>query len=279
MIMPSKEVKLSFVAGMVLSFAWIGQSGSAIAQDCFGFEGEKTLALESANVIEKELKDLKEMWGPTPEFNAGVCGAAIKLKRHASAAVALASSACDPGQSAKGALNKMLNAAESQITWFCAAKTAQDFYFRATTAYLENDDLALADYNEAIRLDPKYAPAFIERGLVYERKNDVSRAIADFGESIRLDPKGILTSTAYFQRGIIYMQIGDYNRAIADFTELIRRGNAATSLNLRGEAYMKLGQYDRAIADFDAAIRQIPNFQEAIKNRAAAIEKAKPSSK
>jgi tetratricopeptide (TPR) repeat protein len=46
----------------------------------------------------------------------------------------------------------------------------------------------IADYNEAIRLDPKSALAFGNRGIAYGKKGDNDRALADFDEAIRLNP-------------------------------------------------------------------------------------------
>src|SRR5882724_10035228 len=49
-------------------------------------------------------------------------------------------------------------------------------------------DLAIADYNEAIRLDPKNAAAYNNRGFAYGQKGDYDKALADFSEAIRLKP-------------------------------------------------------------------------------------------
>ena len=64
----------------------------------------------------------------------------------------------------------------------------------------------MADYNEAIRLDPKYAPAFVGRGVIYSRKNDENRAIAEYNEAIRVDPKYALS---FCNRGISKLKIND----------------------------------------------------------------------
>ena len=50
-------------------------------------------------------------------------------------------------------------------------------------------DKAIANYNEAIRLDPKLARAFNNRGFAYYGKREYDKAIADCSEAIRLDPK------------------------------------------------------------------------------------------
>ena len=39
---------------------------------------------------------------------------------------------------------------------------------------------AIADYSEAIRLDPEYVNAYYNRGNAYELLNDTPKAIADF---------------------------------------------------------------------------------------------------
>ena len=48
---------------------------------------------------------------------------------------------------------------------------------------------ALADFNKAIRLDPKDAFAFNNRGQVWRAKQEYEKAIADYNEVLRLDPK------------------------------------------------------------------------------------------
>jgi hypothetical protein len=50
-------------------------------------------------------------------------------------------------------------------------------------------DKALADFNEAIRLDPKLANAYIGRGEDWRAKQEYDKALADDNEAIRLDPK------------------------------------------------------------------------------------------
>ena len=56
---------------------------------------------------------------------------------------------------------------------------------------------------EAIRLDPKYALAYSNRGTAWEAKQEYDRAIADYTEAIRLDPKHAL---AYNNRGIVWSE-------------------------------------------------------------------------
>jgi tetratricopeptide (TPR) repeat protein len=57
-------------------------------------------------------------------------------------------------------------------------------------AYRKKENLAqaVADYSQAIRLDPKYIPAYANRGYVYYKRGDLDRALADFDKILELDP-------------------------------------------------------------------------------------------
>ena len=61
-------------------------------------------------------------------------------------------------------------------------------------------DKAIADYDEAIRLNPNDASAYYERGQAWHSKDDLDKAIADYDEAIRLDPRH---ARAYTIRGIV----------------------------------------------------------------------------
>jgi tetratricopeptide (TPR) repeat protein len=80
-------------------------------------------------------------------------------------------------------------------------------------------DIAIADYNEAIRLDPRNGAAYNDRGNAWAAKGEFDRAIADYSEAIRLDPKD---SLPYYNRGAARGAKRDYDRALADYAEAIR---------------------------------------------------------
>jgi tetratricopeptide (TPR) repeat protein len=141
-------------------------------------------------------------------------------------------------------------------------------YIESGIAYYDKGDYdrAMADYNQALRLDPDYAWAYSCRGNVYNAKGDYNRAIADYTEAIRLDPK---YAAAYYNRGVVYYNKRDYDRAMADYTEDIRLDpKYAWAYNNRGLAYYyNKGEYDRAIADYTEAIRLDPKYAHAYNNR------------
>jgi tetratricopeptide (TPR) repeat protein len=122
----------------------------------------------------------------------------------------------------------------------------------------------LADFAQAIRLDPKNVEVYYARGSLYWRRWDYARAIPDLTQAIKLDPNN---AVIYIMRGTAYSMKDDHDRAIADYTQAIRIDpNYAQTYNYRGEAYYNKGDYDRAIADFEAALRINPNYQNVVKN-------------
>jgi tetratricopeptide (TPR) repeat protein len=75
-------------------------------------------------------------------------------------------------------------------------------------------DRAIADFGDAIRLDPKDADAYLYRGRTWEQMDEHEKAIADFGEAISLNPQLL---AAYYNRGLTQLAVGNETEAFADF--------------------------------------------------------------
>ena len=95
------------------------------------------------------------------------------------------------------------------------------------------------------------------RGIAYRNQRDNPRALADFSEAIRINPQ---SSIAYRNRGDIYLRMNDPRRAIADFDEAIRITPAfAAAYQNRARGYGMLGQHGRAAADMRVAVEITPD--------------------
>ena len=77
---------------------------------------------------------------------------------------------------------------------------------------------AIAEYTEALELDPNNARAYNNRATAYSRRGQVDQAIADCTKAIELDPN---LSMAYYNRAVAYAEQGKKAEAISDLEEYI----------------------------------------------------------
>jgi serine/threonine protein kinase len=132
---------------------------------------------------------------------------------------------------------------------------------------------AIADYTQAINLNPKHALAYNSRGDVREKIGDKKGAIADFTMAIKVEPK---FAAAYLNRCLTRSNTGDHKGAIADCTYAIKLNpNQVQAYLNRSLVNFRLGNYQKAIEDSNIAIQinsggRNFNLGEAYHNRAIA---------
>ena len=144
-------------------------------------------------------------------------------------------------------------------------------------------DRALADFDEAVRLDPKPS-TLVARGALRASKRNYDDAVADFGEAIRMDDS---LAEAHLQRGLAWARKGESERAIEDATRALkldpvgpilhngslmmysprpravdRRIHDATAYKLRGMAQFQRAQFSAASADLSETLRIAPGDSE-----------------
>jgi tetratricopeptide (TPR) repeat protein len=131
-------------------------------------------------------------------------------------------------------------------------------------------DKAIANYNEVIRLEPEYANAYHNRGNAFQLKGDLTAALADYDKAIQLDPR---VANAYGDRGNLYREKGKLSEAIRDYDEAIRLdAQNPNAYYARAYAYREKGDYDKAITDLDKAIQLNPTLGPAHYLRALIYE-------
>ncbi len=116
-----------------------------------------------------------------------------------------------------------------------------------------------------IRLSPRTAVEYYERGHAYFCIGHWKKAIEDFNMAIKMKPD---FASAYFYRGLSYDNLKEYRKAIEDYTKAIRLfPNDAIMYNNRGTAYYSCKEYKKALMDFNKAIEIDPHNAVFYENR------------
>lgn len=146
----------------------------------------------------------------------------------------------------------------------------QAHFFRGAAYQGKNlFDRALADYKEAVALNPDYAPAYNNRGIIFLYTSKNNQALADFDKAIALNPD---KASAYNNRGLVKTSQGKdhFAGALADYNQAISLNpNNAEFYNNRGNVYLSQGRLERALADYDRAVSLAPKDAKAYNNRGA----------
>jgi tetratricopeptide (TPR) repeat protein len=144
-------------------------------------------------------------------------------------------------------------------------KLAEAFNNRGVGYRLKGDyDRAIADYNQAIKLNAKFASAYNNRGVAYDKKGDYDRAILDYDQAIKLRP----SAEGYFNRGNAQLGKAHYDRAIDDYNQAIKlKADFAAAFDNRCWARAVVGILKQALADCNEALRLMPNNTATLDSR------------
>jgi tetratricopeptide (TPR) repeat protein len=146
-------------------------------------------------------------------------------------------------------------------------KSAEAFRLRGEARLLRLRQDARADLDEAIRLDPKSAAAYVDRAKARMLQGDRDGAWADCEQAIRLDPDD---PGAFIERATLQLGKGDTLHAIDDLDRALQLDpKSAGAYRARGVYWQVKRDIDRAAADFERAIELDPTDSAAYVGRAA----------
>ena len=110
---------------------------------------------------------------------------------------------------------------------------------------------AIAAYTRALKIDPYFVDALVNRGNIQMDMGNLYEAIEDYTRALALEPDHIV---AYLNRSSAYAQEGDLDSAIEDLTTaIVIKPDYASAYFSRGIVWMAKKYYDQAIADFTKA--------------------------
>ena len=136
---------------------------------------------------------------------------------------------------------------------------------------LKQVDAAIADFSEALRLEPRNVLALRQRALSLMSLGRGPEAIADFDRLLELDPGNV---DAYVNRAVVKFRLGRIGEASLDYERALRLSPQSWDV-LLGLASCKanLGRDAEAIEDYDRALALEPRYAPGYKERG--LSKAK----
>jgi Tfp pilus assembly protein PilF len=143
----------------------------------------------------------------------------------------------------KGAANPML----ADIS-----KDAVKKYQKAGETSAKDPKAAIVLLDEAIGLHPQFALAYYEKGLLYQKQNDLDNALAAFVKAIEIKPDYV---DAKLQFGSTSLSMKNYEVAAQVFLDVIKAKNEMPLVYLYlGKAFVGLKQNDNAEKAFKQAL-------------------------
>jgi tetratricopeptide (TPR) repeat protein len=111
---------------------------------------------------------------------------------------------------------------------------------------------SLEQYTRAIKLNPKYALAYNNRGTEYQHVGDYKSAVADYDRAIELDDDDAMV---FYNRALAHLILKNYAQTVKDTDRALEiNPSYALAYNTRANAYRHLGNYPQAVRDYDRAI-------------------------
>jgi tetratricopeptide (TPR) repeat protein len=125
----------------------------------------------------------------------------------------------------------------------------------------DNAEKALADFNQAIKIDNQNYKFYYNRGNVYRRILKIEDALKDYEKGIELNPN---IADLYINKGAVLFEMQRYKEALASLNKAISiNPSDKNALFNRGEVYFKEGNFEKAIADLHHCVELAPDFSKA----------------
>jgi tetratricopeptide (TPR) repeat protein len=113
------------------------------------------------------------------------------------------------------ACTRMINAGTFRDKPLAALYRARGNWFQKKGAL----DLALGDYNSAIKYESRNPESYDYRGDLYRQKGDLDRALSDYDRASKLDPNYV---SAYYGRGRVFEAKKELDKARGAYNTAIR---------------------------------------------------------
>jgi len=124
---------------------------------------------------------------------------------------------------------------------------------------------ALADFQGAVRINPRDAHAWLGLGLYHQKMGDHVQALDAFTRGIQADPKSF---KCYTSRATSKFARAEFSQALEDCDQALKfNPRYIDALLTRAALYSKLKRDPEALAELDAVIRDFPERADILANR------------
>jgi tetratricopeptide (TPR) repeat protein len=135
---------------------------------------------------------------------------------------------------------------------------------------LHKNDLAIADFNSALRTEPGRPDFLMARAKTYFLMNRIDSAEKDLE---RVKAAGGEVDTVFVSKFYKAWNLRKGNEEVEKYTAALKSDTAtAYSYNFRGMAYCKLKKYREALNDFNAAVKMRSDQLDFLFNRAVTYQ-------
>jgi ankyrin repeat protein len=139
-------------------------------------------------------------------------------------------------------------------------------------AAMGDDNKARMAVEEALKIDPNYAPAHQQRGSQLRRAKDFEGAIRQAKLALSLKPDREFEAYSHITLGRTYEELQRYDEALNEYREAIRSNPGDGSLSgTLGSAFFSLKRYGEAETAFRRAVEIDPQDSSSVINLASAL--------
>lgn len=132
---------------------------------------------------------------------------------------------------------------------------AKEYYVMGNDCITQahNPKAAIANYDKAIELNPKYVDAYVRKGITLYNQQDYYPAMQCLNEAVRLSDRSY---KAYYNRGKCRFAMNDLEGAVGDFemASKLKKDHPAAYQQL-GDVYQQMGDEEKAALYHEIARR------------------------
>ncbi|NTW68241.1 MAG: tetratricopeptide repeat protein [Chlorobiaceae bacterium] len=139
-------------------------------------------------------------------------------------------------------------------------------------AYIQNGDLpmAIAAYQEAVRINPGDAHYWSDLGAAYGRAGQQANKIAAYEQAVTIDPD---SENSWINLGVAYLDNGNSEKSISAYQQAVRIApDNVGSWTQLGIIYGRNDQKEKQIDAFRKAVRINPDYSNAWLNLGSAFQ-------